>query len=372
MTLTTNPQGGAEDGLRPYLSPSDTGKVWSLQEAYRYCQQMAQTHYENFTVGSRLLPKPLRPHVYAIYGFCRTVDDLGDEFTAADHLLPSVIPATHRHSREGGNPAPETTPDETSRRLALLDWWQSELDACYSGTPTPTHPVMVALKETIRAFDIPPQPFLKLIEANRMDQRVENRYPTYGDLLHYCDHSANPVGHLVLHLFGYRDAQRQKLSDATCTALQLTNFWQDVARDYEKGRIYLPLEDLERFGYSEADLAAGKENDAWRQLMAFQVDRATELFREGAALVETLKGPARFDVALFTRGGVAVLDAIRRQQYNVLSRRPHLSKAAKARLFLSAWVTSKLGLGLGLPSPSHRHSSESGNPPPIPTENDRD
>ncbi len=341
MTTITNPQGnpgnGRRDSRRQSSPPAngELGQAASIEEAYDYCRRLAQTHYENFTVGSRLLPKPLRPHVYAIYGFCRTVDDLGDEHTAGDALLPPVSDNTH--------------PDETARRLALLDWWQNELDACYSGTEAPTHPVMVALKETVRAFDIPPQPFLKLIEANRMDQ-ANSRYPTYADLLHYCEHSANPVGHLVLHLFGYHDAARQELSDATCTALQLTNFWQDVARDYEKGRIYLPQEDLERFGYSEGELAAGVVNDGWRQLMAFQVERAMGLFRQGAALVETLEGPARFDVALFTRGGVAVLDAIRRQDYNVLSRRPHLSKAAKARLFLSAWLTSKLGLGLGLPA----------------------
>ena len=309
--------------------------TWSVEDAYRFCERLARSHYENFTVGSRLLPKGLRPHVYAIYAYCRTVDDLGDEFTASDPLLPAVV--------EGDSP------DENSRRLALLDWWQSELDSCYSGSPN--HPVMVALQETIAAFNIPVQPFLNLIQANRMDQ-TNTRYQTFAALVDYCRHSANPVGRLVLHLFGYTDPIRQNLSDATCTALQLTNFWQDVARDYQKGRVYLPQEDLERFGYHEDDLAAGVENGPWRRLMAFQVDRAMQLFQDGAPLVKTLDGPARFDVALFTRGGVAVIDAIRRQNYNVLSHRPHLSKAAKGKIFLSAWLSSKLGLGLGLPSPS--------------------
>jgi squalene synthase HpnC len=303
--------------------------------AFRYCEELARSHYENFSVGSRLLPRPLRRHVYSIYSYCRWVDDLGDE---ASHTLdPSLIPPPS--VADGGS--------ETDRRLELLDWWQGELESCYSGHPT--HPVLVALQETIQTFEIPPEPFLKLIEANRRDQRTQ-RHATYADLLEYCDHSANPVGHLVLYLFGYRDAERQRLSDATCTALQLANFWQDVARDYAMGRIYLPQEDLDRFGYSEAELAQGVFNDAFRQLLAFEVDRAMGLFREGAALVPTLKGPAQMDVALFTRGGVAVLEAIRRQNYDVLSARPTVSKSKKGLLFLSTWLSWKLGLGMRLPS----------------------
>ena len=231
----------------------------------------------------------------------------------------------------------------------MLDRWQAELEACYTGTPQ--HPVIVALQETVQAFDLPPEPFLKLIEANRMDQRAQ-RYPTYTDLLHYCDHSANPVGHLFLYLFGYRDAERQRWADATCTALQLANFWQDVARDYRKGRIYLPQEDLTRFGYAEAELARGVFNDSFRRLLAFEVERAMALFREGAALVPALDGPSRLDVALFTRGGVALLDAIRKRDYDVLSARPTLSRRRKAALFLSTWLSWKLGRGMGLPGPS--------------------
>jgi squalene synthase HpnC len=240
--------------------------------------------------------------------------------------------------------------DESTHRLALLNWWQKELEACYSGSPT--HPVMVALKETIHRFDIPPQPFLKLIEANRMDQRIR-RYPTYHDLLHYCDHSANPVGHLFLYLFGYRDEKLQELSDSTCTALQLTNFWQDVARDYAKGRVYLPQEDLEQFGYTEAELAQGAVNRSFRDLLAFEVSRTRELFARGAQLDDLLDGPMKLDVALFTRGGVTVLNAIRRQNYDVLSARPSLTRTRKATLFLSTWLTWRLGLGpcLGLPKP---------------------
>ena len=181
-----------------------------------------------------------------------------------------------------------------------------------------------------------------------MEQR-SSRYPTYEDLLHYCHHSANPVGRLFLYLFGYRDEERQLLADATCTALQLTNFWQDVARDYRKGRIYIPLEDMERFGYCEGELSRGVFNPSFRQLMAFEVERAMDLFRTGADLVPRLAGVAQLDVALFTRGGVSVLEAIRRRQYDVLSERPSLSRARKARLFLSSWLGWKLGLGLRLP-----------------------
>jgi squalene synthase HpnC len=314
---------------------AENERLGTREAAFRYCAVLARSHYENFTVGSRLLPRPYRRHVYALYSYCRWVDDLGDEDSW--RLDPALVPP----------PPPGASQSETQRRLELLDWWQSELESCYSGTPT--HPVLRALQETIQTFDLPPEPFLKLIEANRLDQRAR-RYPTYADLLRYCDHSANPVGHLVLYLFGYRDPERQRRSDATCTALQLTNFWQDVARDYQKGRVYLPQEDLLRFGYTEAELAQGVCNDAFRRLLAFQVERATALFQEGAALVPTLRGTAKLDVALFTRGGLAVLAAIRKRDYNVLAARPTLSRRQKGTLFLSTWLGWKLGLGLGLPA----------------------
>ncbi len=315
---------------------------WSAENAYGYCERLARTHYENFTVGSMLMPRKLRRHMYALYAYCRTVDDLGDE------ALP---PPPGAGLAEEPSIQPEPADDPGAYRLSLLDWWESQLQACYGGEPS--HPVMVALQETIGAFGLPQEPFLKLIEANRMDQ-LHRRYPTYAGLLRYCDHSANPVGRLVLGLFGYGDPERQRLSDATCTALQLANFWQDVARDYAKGRVYLPLEDLDAFGYSEAELAGGVEDEAFRRLMAFEVDRAMQLFREGAPLAASLTGPARLDVALFTRGGVAALEAIRRQDCRVLHQRPALSRRRKAGLFLSTWLSAKLGLGMGLPNGKSR------------------
>jgi squalene synthase HpnC len=268
-----------------------------LAEAFVYCRRLATSHHENFAVASWLLPRALRPHMYAVYAYCRGVDDLGDE-------------------AEGD-------------RLALLEDWEGELRRCYDGSPR--HPAFVALRETVRRFDIPQEPFLRLIEANRTDQRVR-RYRTYGELLAYCENSANPVGHLVLYLFGYRDAERQRLSDATCTALQLANFWQDVRRDLDKGRIYIPLEEMERFGYSEGDLMEARFDGRFRDLMAFQVRRTRELFRHGLGLIPKVRGRLRLDLRLFSLGGLAVLDAIEAIDYDVLQQRPELSRARKAWL----------------------------------------
>lgn len=279
----------------------------SLEEAYERCVRLAREHYENFSVGTWLLPKTVLPHVCAVYAFCRTVDDLGDE-------------------AEGD-------------RLHLLDLWQEDLERCYTGVPRNVY--LVALQHTIAAYDIPREPFLKLIEANRIDQRKQ-RHATYQDILFYCEHSANPVGRLFLHLFGYRDPERQRLADFTCTALQLANFWQDVRRDFDMGRIYIPVEDMDRFGVTEEDIAKGVCTDAFRRLMAFEVERARELFALGAPLTEQVDGVARLDIRLFTLGGLSVLDAIERQGYDVLRRRPVVTKRRKA------WLLAKTLLGMKL------------------------
>ncbi|MCY4625114.1 MAG: squalene synthase HpnC [Chloroflexi bacterium] len=278
-----------------------------LAPAYDECIALAKSHYENFTVVGRFLPKRLLPHVAAVYAYCRGVDDLGDE-AAGD-------------------------------RLTLLDAWEADLEQCYTGAPTAPH--LKALQHTIRAFSIPPEPFRKLVTANRMDQ-TQRRYATFADVLHYCAHSANPVGFLYLLLFGYDDDERRRLSDFTCTALQLANFWQDVRRDWDKGRVYLPLEDLERFGYTEEELARGVCNQAFRDLMAFQVERAQALFEQGLPLVEMLEGTARLHVKLFSLGGMRVLDAIRAQGYDVLSKRPTVTGRRKA------WLLTKTYLGMKL------------------------
>ncbi len=286
------------------MTVKDPDRAPSLPEAYAFCKRLAKTHYENFTVGSLMLPAVYRPALYAVYSFCRYTDDLGDE-VAGD-------------------------------RMALLNEWEEALGEACNGAQ-PSHPILVALQDVIQRFDIPELPFRKLIEANRMDQG-SGRFPTYDDLLYYCDHSANTVGRMVLYVVGCREEESHLLSDATCTALQLANFWQDVKRDYDIGRIYLPLEDMERFGYSEDDLAAGVVNDNFRRLMAFEVDRAQELFERGLGLIERLDGRMKFDITLFSRGGLSVLEAIRKQNFDVLSHRPEVSSGRKLQLMASTAV----------------------------------
>jgi squalene synthase HpnC len=276
-------------------------KRYTPAEAFAHCRRIALSHYENFTIAAWLLPRDVRRHIYALYAFCRHTDDLGDE-------------------------AP-------GDRLQLLDEWEADLRRCYDSAPE--HPILVALQRTVRRFRVPAEPFLKLIEANRMDQRTQ-RYPTFGDLLHYCDHSANPVGHMVLYLFGYADAERQRLSDATCTALQLTNFWQDVAIDLGKGRVYIPQEDMERFGYGQEELGQAIVSPAFRALMAFEIARTRGLFDEGLKVLQLVDGRLRLALKLFSLGGLAVLAAIERNGYDVFRRRPELSRQQKAWLFVRA------------------------------------
>ena len=275
----------------------------ALEDARAYCRRLARTHYENFSVATWFLPKHLRQHFFNVYAYCRISDDLGDEV---------------------GNP---------QASLRLLDQWESELDACYAGSPR--HPVFVALAETIRACDIPKQPFADLLTAFRQDQTV-TRYATFENLVGYCRYSANPVGRLVLYLCGYRDAERQALSDFTCTALQLANFWQDVSDDYAKGRIYLPQADIHHFGVTEADIAAQRNTAAFCDLMAYQVDRAYDWFERGLPLVKQVDRELAVDLELFTRGGQEILHAIEMQGYNVLGRRPSISKSRKLVLVARA------------------------------------
>jgi squalene synthase HpnC len=275
----------------------------SLEEARAYCQRLATTHYENFSVATWFLPKRLRQHFYNVYAYCRISDDLGDEV---------------------GDPG---------LSLRLLDQWEAELVACYAGTPR--HPVFVALAETVRQFEIAQHEFADLLTAFRQDQTT-TRYPTFADVVGYCKNSANPVGHLVLYLCGYKDAERQQLSDRTCTALQLANFWQDVSVDYAKGRIYLPLEDLQRFAVSEQDIAAQRNTPAFREMMKFEVERAREWFNTGLPLVGKVDKELAIDLELFTRGGHEILNAIEQQDFAVLGRRPSISKTRKLALVARA------------------------------------
>jgi len=275
----------------------------SLAEARQYCRKLATNHYENFSVATWFLPKRLRQHFYNVYAYCRISDDLGDEV---------------------GDP-------RTS--LQLLDAWQQELEACYAGSPK--HPVFVALSETVQAFEIPKHEFSDLLTAFRQDQTV-TRYKSFDDLLGYCKNSANPVGHLVLYLCGYKDSERQLLSDFTCTALQLANFWQDVSVDYAKGRIYLPLEDLHRFAVSEDDIAHQRNTSAFVEMMKFEVERAREWFRQGLPLIQKVSRELAVDIELFSRGGQEILNAIEAQGFGVLGRRPVISKPRKLALVARA------------------------------------
>jgi squalene synthase HpnC len=282
----------------------------ALDEAREYCRHLARTHYENFSVATWFLPRRLRQHFFNVYSYCRISDDLGDEV---------------------GDP---------TAALELLDQWEAELNACYGGNPR--HPVFVALAETVRAFEIPKHEFSDLLRAFRQDQTV-TRFETFDDVLGYCRYSANPVGHLVLYLCGYRDSERQQLSDFTCAALQLANFWQDVSVDYAKGRIYLPLEDLRGFNVNEEDIAAERNTPAFCAMMKFEVERARDWFQRGLPLVSRVDRELAIDLELFTRGGQEILNAIEGQRFAVLGRRPAISKSRKLALVARAALGKMLG-----------------------------
>lgn len=276
----------------------------SLAESQAYCRQLAQSHYENFTVASRLLPRALRQHFANVYAYCRWADDLADE--------------------TGGGQA----------SLDLLAWWEEELLSCYEGTPR--HPVMAALSETIRAFEIPPDPFRRLLFAFRQDQRTQ-RYATTSELSGYCENSANPVGRLVLYLGRCHDELRGALSDAVCTGLQLANFCQDVRRDWEIGRLYLAQELYESCGARREALEQGDFDAAWRQALALHVDWAQRELDRGAALVPLVARELRLDVWLFVAGGNAILRKIRQQRYDVWTMRPKVSKRDQLGLLARGW-----------------------------------
>ena len=307
-----------------FLSPADfvaahgaNGAAWTEAESLEYTRWLARSHYENFSVVSWLLPRRLHQDFFNVYSFCRWADDLGDEM---------------------GDPA---------RSLDLLHWWQQELDALYAGEAR--HPVYVALRGTIEKHDIPEQPFADLIRAFVQDQTV-TRYATYADLLGYCRYSANPVGRLVLHLCGYTDDERRRLSDATCTALQLTNFWQDVRRDWDMGRVYIPLDRMASREYSvellQQDLKSGAAGPGFRAVMRELVDDTQSLFLKGLPLAKMVDRRLAVDLELFRRGGMAILEMIRSQHYDTIRKRPKLGKLRRLRLFVSV-VTHQLFVSSG-------------------------
>jgi squalene synthase HpnC len=278
-----------------------------LEKAYSRCIMLTKSHYENFSVLSFLLPKGLEYHIAAIYAYCRTVDDLGDEVN--------------------GN------------RLELLDQWEQDFIQCYKGTPKNIY--LLALQKTIKTFELPKEPFIKLILANKMDQK-NTRYETFNDLLQYCKHSANPVGELYLALFNYKDTKLLELSDFVCTGLQLVNFWQDVKRDYTNGRIYIPAEDMMTFKVKESDLAREISDSNVRSLLQHEIIRTESYFKQGKSLLKYLKSNEKFNLLLFILGGQSIIKSIIKQEYDVLLKRPKVGKLQKILLIIKAWTSVKI------------------------------
>jgi len=314
---TRNAGSTERSGVREHVRPSVT----------RAEEVAANASGENFPVALRVLPARYRRHLGNLYFFARLTDDLGDE------------------ARDPANPAEDAADDDdaaadvTQLRLRLLDELAADVDRIYAGQ-TPESPVMRAMAETVSECQVPAKPLLDLIQANRQDQQV-TRYRTYAQLAQYCELSANPVGQIVLCIFGAATPKRIALSDSICTALQLAEHWQDVAEDLAHGRIYLPGEDLERFGVTEADLAAPSAGPAVRKLMTFEAARARRLLDEGAPLVGTLRGAARVAVAGYLAGGRAALAAIRAQRYDVLRGTPRPAKGTLLAELVKAYVRGR-------------------------------
>jgi squalene synthase HpnC len=274
----------------------------TLAEAQHYCRRLAETHYENFTVVSRLFPQHLHQHLCNVYAYCRWADDLADE--------------------AGG------------QSLSLLDWWAQQLDAMFSGRTS--HPVFVALAETVREYVIPQKPLADLLVAFRRDQ-LQTRYESMSDLLTYCECSANPVGRIVLTLGRCVDETSGHLSDRICTALQLANFCQDVRRDFERGRIYIPQTLCRAYGWDDSKFAAGRCDSAFREMLAVMVNAAEAYLDEGQPLVRHVPHELRLPIRVFIAGGRAILAAIRRARYDVWSQRPTVGRLTKLRVLVTAW-----------------------------------
>ncbi|MBX9792441.1 MAG: squalene synthase HpnC [Pirellulales bacterium] len=334
------------------VSAASDAPAPSLSAARAYCRSVAQSHYENFTVASWLLPRHLRPHFHAVYAYCRWADDLADEVPADDDSADgdssgvaarNATPhrAVRLHSTAPTVTAAPVVEFTAVKRLELLDWWEAQLLDCYRGVPA-RHPVMVALGETIREFEIPAEPFCDLLVAFRQDQRVDH-YETFDELLGYCRNSANPVGRLVLYLGRSHSPVNVELSDSICTGLQLANFWQDVAVDWRRGRCYLPLESLRVCGIGQRELEIGRATPALRQVLAAEVERAEVWLRAGLPLVGRVPGWLQIDLELFIRGGLAILNAIRRAEFDVWAARPTVSRGTQLRLLAGALTRRMLG-----------------------------
>lgn len=288
-------------------APLESGSTWTLEQAYQYCDQLARSHYENFPVGSILVPKRLRKHFHSIYSFARIADDFADEEYGEEHT-----------ERE---------------RLELIEQWHGMLIESLSGRAR--HPVFVALAQTRSQFDLPATLFEDLLSAFAQDVTVR-RYQTFEQLLDYCRRSANPIGRLVLLLFGHRDEQLHSWSDDICTGLQLANHWQDVEIDLEKDRVYIPEEDLSRYGLSVNELRRRRVASEFKQLMRFQVGRARELFARGKPLCTSVGGRLGLELRAVWLGGMRILERLEQNGYDVFTRRPVITPADKFRILVRA------------------------------------
>ena len=280
----------------------------NLQDAEVYCSQIADAHYENFLIANKFTPPKIKQHIQNIYAFCRYGDDLGDE-----------------------------APFDSQGRLTLLDAWEKDLEEAHQGdwSGKPQHPILIAVQHTAKTFKIPLEPFWKLIQAFKMDQ-TKNRYHSWDELLHYCKHSADPVGHLFLYVYGHDDEDLRALSDKTCTALQLANHWQDISRDWRQNRSYMPEETMERFGVSWERYGPDYVDENWKSMLAHEVERAQNLFDEGKKLWKLVDAHLAVDLMMFTKGGEAILQAIRNQKYDTWKKRPKVSKLKQVRLYFKA------------------------------------
>lgn len=286
---------------------------WTLEESFQYCDRMAASHYENFPVGSWFIPKRLRPYLHSIYAFARVADDFADEPQYHDGL-----------------------------RFALLENWEAQLLQCLWRKPQ--HPIFIALRETLERFDLPIGLFQALLTAFKMDVTTK-RHEQYEDLLAYCSYSANPVGRLVLLLFGYRKEEDHQLSDYICSALQLANFWQDVEVDLQKDRIYLPLKEMAAFGCTEADLREHRLTPSFQNLMMHQTRRTRALFHQGRPLLDRVNRDLRFELHLTWNGGVTLLDRIEAAGCDVFTKRPSFSMMDKLLLVGKAAFSRSLPTG---------------------------
>jgi squalene synthase HpnC len=283
---------------------------YTTDEAFAYCASITEAHYENFPVASFFLPEEKRPYIQALYAFSRVADDFADEL--------------HR-------PADE--------RMEELNAWEEHLRRCYEGEAE--HPVFIALRETVKRYDIPIDPLRDLLTAFKRDV-TQSRYETFEDLLSYCRCSANPVGRLVLMIFNYREEFLFEYSDSICTALQLTNFWQDINIDREKDRLYIPLEDFERYKYSVEEWQDKKVTDGFLDLMRFEVQRTKDLFYRGAQLPSVVAKDLQLELKLIWFGGMEILRMIEKYHYNTIDNRPKLGLMSKVKILLLSLFVSNL------------------------------